>query len=108
MLDTALQEASETDEPYLMFEIEEGEVGGGLFAAGEMTFESGDTVAFEPGETGPTVYLTVDGAMDDALERVRSAGGTVLAGVENIEGESMVYAIVRDTEGNRIGLTGDH
>ncbi|MFC5972033.1 VOC family protein [Halomarina salina] len=108
VFDTELQEASDTDEPYLMFAVEEGEVGGGLFEAGEMTFGGGDTVSFDPGETGPTVYLTVTDAMSDALDRVRSAGGEILVGAEDIEGESMVYAIVRDTEGNRIGLMGDH
>lgn len=108
VFDVEFREAGDTDEPYLMFPVEDGEVGGGLFEAGEMTFDGGDAVAFEPGETGPTVYLTVAGAMDDALDRVRDAGGTVLVDTEGIEGESMVYAVVRDTEGNRIGLMGDH
>ncbi|MFD1513672.1 VOC family protein [Halomarina rubra] len=103
VLDRGLVAAEDTDEPYLLFETGDGEVGGGLFEAGEHDFDSGETMPFPTGEAGPTVYLTVDDSIDAALDRVETAGGTVLVGTTAIT-ETLHYALIRDTEGNRVGL----
>jgi hypothetical protein len=103
VLQRDLRDAEDTDEPYLLFETADGELGGGLFEAGDHDFESGEELAFPTGEGGPTVYLTVEDSIDAALDRVETAGGDVLVGTTAIS-ETTRYALIRDTEGNRVGL----
>lgn len=86
----------------------EGDVGGMVVEATEYTTESGATVSYEPtADSGPIVYLTVDGDLDDALSQVESAGGEILVSKEPIPEMDGHYAVITDSEGNRVGLMSD-
>lgn len=88
-----------------MFPTEEGEVGGMIVGMEEYTTDSGATITYTPTtDGGPVVYLTVDGDLDDALSRVESAGGETLIPKEPIPEMRGHYAVITDTEGNRVGL----
>jgi hypothetical protein len=102
VLDRELREAPGTDGPYLLFETADDGVGGALFEAGTLSFEGGESLSFAPGDGGPTVYLAVEDVAA-ALGRVEPAGGTVLVGPRPVD-DGGDYAVVRDTEGNRVGL----
>jgi len=56
-----------------------------------------------PGGSGARVYLSATGKLDACLERVAAAGGNVVMPKTDI-GEPGFIALVRDTEGNVIGL----
>jgi hypothetical protein len=56
-----------------------------------------------PGQGGTMVYLNVDGDLDGVLKRIPSAGGSVLKPRTSI-GEHGFIAILKDTEGNPVGL----
>lgn len=51
---------------------------------------------------GMTAHFAVDGALSDAMERVRRGGGEVVSDVIDIPIGSFFYA--RDSEGNSLGL----
>lgn len=88
-----------------MFPADEGEVGGMIVEADEYTTESGATIRYTPtAEEGPVVYLSVRGELDDVLSRVESGGGDVVVPKEPIPEMGGHYAIITDTEGNRVGL----
>jgi predicted enzyme related to lactoylglutathione lyase len=58
-----------------------------------------------PGQSGggPIVYLNADGRLDATIAAVAANGGAVL--VEKTEiGPTGAFALIRDTEGNRVGL----
>jgi predicted enzyme related to lactoylglutathione lyase len=57
----------------------------------------------QPGPGGSLVYLNATGKLDACLERVAPAGGNVVVPKTDI-GEPGFIAVVRDTEGNLIGL----
>ena len=59
--------------------------------------------AVKPSADGPVLYLNADGKLDAVVERVEAAGGAVLMPITAI-GEPGFIALIRDTEGNRIGL----
>jgi len=68
---------------------------GGCLVAGE---------GYAPAASGTVVYLAVEPGLDDALERVKRAGGKI-ALPKTVLPEGMgVYAHVIDSEGNRVGL----
>lgn len=57
------------------------------------------------GEAAPQrvrVYVEV-GSLDSALQRVAGLGGSVVSGKAEVPGQGW-WAVVRDTEGNEIGL----
>jgi predicted enzyme related to lactoylglutathione lyase len=56
-----------------------------------------------PGEGGSTIYLNANGKLDQALARVGGAGGTVVTPKTDI-GQHGFIAMIKDTEGNVIGL----
>ncbi len=56
-----------------------------------------------PADGGVTIYLNCDGKMDDVLERVPQAGGSVLEKKNHVPNVGWV-AQIRDSEGNRVGL----
>jgi predicted enzyme related to lactoylglutathione lyase len=56
-----------------------------------------------PGDVGTLVYLDADGKLDACLARVARAGGAILLPKTDI-GEPGFIALVRDTEGNSVGL----
>ena len=102
----------EEDEPQdgraAMFPAEEGEVGGMIVGMEEYTTDSGATISYAPtADSGPVVYLTVDGDLDDALSQVESAGGEILVSKEPIPEMDGHYAVITDSEGNRVGLMSD-
>lgn len=52
--------------------------------------------------SGNTVHLAVDGSLDDAMGRVKAAGGEVVSLVIPLPSGHFVY--VKDPDGNSIGL----
>ena len=56
-----------------------------------------------PGPGGSLVYLNANGKLDACLERASAAGGVVLMPKTDIGGPGFI-AVVRDTEGNVVGL----
>ncbi len=66
---------------------------------------SGDSVGNEnqPSQTGPLIYLSVEGRLNDAVEATRANGGKVLEEKQQI-GPHGVRAMIIDSEGNRIAL----
>src|SRR5688572_15071452 len=57
----------------------------------------------KPSADGPLVYLNATGKLDAYLARVPAAGGKVLVPRTSI-GEHGFFALIRDTEGNTVGL----
>lgn len=88
-----------------MFNTDDGEVGGMIVETDEYTTDSGASISYTPTtDSGPVVYLSIDGEMDGALSRVEQTGGEILVPKEAIPEMGGCYAIVTDTEGNRVGL----
>lgn len=58
---------------------------------------------YAPTESGTVVYLSLDDVRP-ALSRVSGAGGRVLLPLTELPGGQGVFAQIRDTEGNRVGL----
>lgn len=56
-----------------------------------------------PGAGGTIIYLNVEGDLDGGISRIPSASGTVLRPRFPI-GEHGFIAILKDTEGNVVGL----
>ncbi|HTE51581.1 MAG TPA: VOC family protein [Kofleriaceae bacterium] len=56
-----------------------------------------------PSGDGSLVYLNAAGKIDGCLERAAGAGGQVLLGKTEV-GEAGCIALVRDSEGNTVGL----
>ena len=56
-----------------------------------------------PSQTGPLVYLSVEGRLDDAIKVVRANSGKVLEEKTQI-GPHGFRAVIVDSEGNRIVL----
>lgn len=52
--------------------------------------------------TGPTVHIAVPGRLEDAVERVRKAGGTIIAERMTVPAGSFAYCL--DPDGNSIGV----
>jgi uncharacterized protein len=57
----------------------------------------------KPGADGVLIYLNADGHLDGCIQRVSKAGGTVLTPKVDI-GEPGFIAMIRDSEGNVVGL----
>ncbi len=55
-----------------------------------------------PEGTGPTIHLASPESLDDALERVKEAGGRVLSEPISIPGGRFAYCL--DPDGNSIGI----
>jgi predicted enzyme related to lactoylglutathione lyase len=76
-----------------IFTRPEGHVGGALVRDPKRT----------PGSGGQLVYLNANGKLDACLERVAGAGGAVVTPKLDI-GPPGFIAVVRDSEGNLVGL----
>jgi uncharacterized protein len=61
------------------------------------------TTNFEPGNTGPLVYLDAGEDLTEHLNRVVPAGGTLIEAKTSM-GEAGNYATFLDTEGNMLAL----
>ncbi len=57
----------------------------------------------KPAENGTRIYLHVDGDINDALSKVERAGGRVLTPKTSL-GDEGFYGVLRDSEGNAVGL----
>jgi predicted enzyme related to lactoylglutathione lyase len=57
----------------------------------------------QPSQTGPLIYLSVEGRLNDAVKAARENGGKVLEEKQQI-GPHGVRAIIVDSEGNRLAL----
>ncbi|MEN9578876.1 MAG: hypothetical protein RJA70_1885 [Pseudomonadota bacterium] len=57
----------------------------------------------KPSNDGTVVYLNVSGKIDEVLGRVPAAGGSIAMPKTDI-GEPGFIALIRDTEGNTVGL----
>jgi uncharacterized protein len=57
----------------------------------------------QPSQTGPLIYLSVEGHLDDAVQAAKSNGGEILQEKHQI-GPHGFRAVVVDSEGNRIAL----
>ena len=55
-----------------------------------------------PTDTGPTIHMVVPDRLEDALDRLKTAGGEVLS--EPIAIPPGRFAYCRDLDGNSIGL----
>lgn len=60
---------------------------------------------YHPGETGPMVYLSVK-SVSSCLHRVEPAGGTIVVPTTEVNDQIGFMGVMRDSEGNRIGLMG--
>ena len=60
-------------------------------------------VANRPSQTGPLIYLSVDGRLDAAVTAAAANGGKVLEERQQI-GPHGYRAIIVDSEGNRLAL----
>ncbi len=78
--------------PHGFFAADQTGVGGALIYNSEV----------KPAVEGSLVYLNTPD-LDDVVARVAHAGGEVLAPVTSI-GQMGRFAIIRDSEGNRVGL----
>jgi hypothetical protein len=76
-----------------MFPDPEGGVNGALIYAD----------GYVPSASGTLVYLNCNPSIDAVLARVEAAGGQVIVPKVDI-GENGFFAIILDTEGNRIAL----
>jgi len=94
MLGVELRRATEEGRPMAIFAsaVENG-VGGALVQDARR----------EPTERGVMVYLDANGKLDASLARVERAGGRVVQPKTDI-GPPGFIALVRDTEGNLVGL----
>jgi hypothetical protein len=57
----------------------------------------------QPSQTGPLVYFSVEGRLDDAIVQVREHAGKILQEKHQI-GPHGFRAIIVDSEGNRVAL----
>jgi predicted enzyme related to lactoylglutathione lyase len=57
----------------------------------------------KPSQTGPLIYLSVEGRLDDAVQKAEYNGGRVLEPKRQI-GPYGHRALVLDSEGNRVAL----
>jgi predicted enzyme related to lactoylglutathione lyase len=79
--------------PHALFPMKEPGVGGSLVQDGRR----------KPAADGSLVYLNVEGQLDACVGRAAEAGGAVVLPRTPI-GEHGFIAMIRDTEGNVVGL----
>lgn len=77
---------------------------GALFPSAEVTGTLLKGEGFIPSHDGSVLYLNGGGDLTTILDRVPTAGGTVLLDKTEIGGGRGFFAYFEDTEGNRIGL----
>ncbi len=93
VLDTELKREVFAGNPMAVFAAPPPAVGGALVVMPHR----------KPSADGALVYLDASGKLDAALARTAEAGGEVLLARTDI-GEPGFIAVVRDTEGNHVGL----
>lgn len=60
-----------------------------------------------PATTGTVVYLNANPSLDAALARLERAGGRITTPKTTLPEGMGCYAVIIDTEGNRVGLHAD-
>jgi predicted enzyme related to lactoylglutathione lyase len=98
ILGKEVRKMSETGFEYGLLPHEEQNASGCLCVDGDSVGNKN-----EPSETGPLIYLSVEGRLNEAVKAARVNGGKVLQERQQI-GPHGVRAIVVDSEGNRIAL----
>ncbi len=90
-------------------QIEEMEIPGMSIAL--FPFEGQDTVGviiageeYQPSAHGATIYFNAGDDLQIVLDRVEGSGGEILVPKTPYADESGFFALLKDTEGNRIGL----
>jgi len=78
-----------------VFPYEEPATGGCLMAGGPVPAAAG---------SGVRIYLDCMPSIDAALSRVAPAGGQVVTPKTALPGDMGSFAVLRDTEGNEVGL----
>lgn len=64
---------------------------------------NGDISPVGIGFNAPLIVISVEN-MSEKIEKVKNAGGIVVVEPKNVEEMNMIWAIVQDTENNKIGL----
>lgn len=77
-----------------VFPYEKGNISGCVMTGPDM----------KPATDGTVVYLNADPLLDDVLRRVEPAGGAIVQPRTELPPGMGVYAKIRDTEGNVVGL----
>jgi len=98
LLGKEVRKMSETGFEYGLLPHEEQNASGCLCVGGDSVGNKN-----EPSETGPLIYLSVEGRLNEAVKAARVNGGKVLQERQQI-GPHGVRAIIVDSEGNRIAL----
>jgi uncharacterized protein len=93
VLDAQIQDDPNRQYAYLPSDSQKGGFGGAI-ACGEN---------FVPAMTGTTIYLDGGNDLSVPLDRVESAGGTVILPKTAIGGNGFI-ALFIDTEGNKVGF----
>ncbi|MCQ8182121.1 VOC family protein [Methylomonas sp. SURF-1] len=95
VLDTSFKLEDMSDMQLAIFEAEDGAVSGMLVK----------NEHYQPSATGAVVYFNGGEDLSQPLEKVEAAGGKVLMSKTPIhDGECGYFALVLDSEGNRVGL----
>lgn len=95
VLDTSFKLEDMSDMQLAIFEAEDGAVSGMLVKSEH----------YQPSATGAVVYFNGGEDLSQPLAKVEAAGGKVLMPKTPIhDGECGYFALVLDSEGNRIGL----
>jgi predicted enzyme related to lactoylglutathione lyase len=94
VLQKELREETMDGERMGIFPYETGGISGAVTEAGYL----------KPSADGNNLFLLVEGELDQALTRAKTAGGKVLT-PKTLLGPGMGhYGVILDSEGNRIGL----
>lgn len=98
ILDTTLDVVDMNNTRMGMIPIEDNKsgVGGGIVY--------GPEVGYKPSQEGTLVYLSGGDDLNTVLNKVESAGGSVLMPKTNIGDNNGYMALFTDTEGNKVGL----
>jgi len=59
---------------------------------------------YQPSENGTLVYLNCEPDLQVVLDRVAGAGGTIISQKKEVAPNLGYWALIRDTEGNRVAL----
>lgn len=94
VLQKPLREETMLGERMAIFPYEQNGVGGAVTQAEYL----------QPSLDGNNVFLLVEDELDHALERVEAAGGHVMTPKTKLGEDMGHFAVICDTEGNRIGL----
>lgn len=75
----------------------------GLGISGALIYTSNDFYACSD-SAGPLLYLNANPDVQNVLDKVEDAGGSILVPKTEISSDFGAMAVIKDTEGNRIAL----